>query len=228
MGRNKLLSGIVHGSRRREAKSAVASSRTVAVAGESRRVPWCRPPCVRSSERFMSWRLTASCAWYFVDCKSRPMKQRVLVFIVAYNAQATIKDVVRRIPRSLGDKYDVEVLIIDDASQDATFEVGHRLSLDQTGPLKLRVLFNPVNQGYGGNQKLGYHYAIENGFDFVALVHGDGQYAPECLPDLLEPLSKGEADAVFGSRMLTPRAALRGGMPMYKYVGNKILTWLEN
>ncbi len=156
------------------------------------------------------------------------MKQRVLVFIVAYNAQATIKDVVSRIPRSLGDKYDVEVLIIDDASQDATFEVGHRLSLDQTGPLKLRVLFNPVNQGYGGNQKLGYHYAIENGFDFVALVHGDGQYAPECLPDLLEPLSKGEADAVFGSRMLTPRAALRGGMPMYKYVGNKILTWLEN
>jgi len=156
------------------------------------------------------------------------MKQRVLVFIVAYNAQTTIKDVVTRIPRSLGEKYDVEVLIIDDASKDATFEVGHRLSREQNGPFPLRVLFNPVNQGYGGNQKIGYHYAIENGFDFVALVHGDGQYAPECLPDLLEPLSKGEADAVFGSRMLTPRAALHGGMPMYKYVGNKILTWMEN
>ena len=57
------------------------------------------------------------------------------------------------------------------------------------------MLFNPVNQGYGGNQKIGYFYAIENGFDFVALVHGDGQYAPECLPDLLRPLRDGEADA---------------------------------
>jgi glycosyltransferase involved in cell wall biosynthesis len=158
----------------------------------------------------------------------RYMKQRVLVFIVAYNAQTTINDVVSRIPHALGEKYDVEVLIIDDASKDATFEVGQRLSQTQTGPFRLSVLFNPINQGYGGNQKLGYHYAIENGFDFVALLHGDGQYAPECLPDLLEPLGKGEADAVFGSRMLAPRAALQGGMPVYKYVGNKILTWIEN
>ena len=156
------------------------------------------------------------------------MRQKVLVFVVAYNAQTTIKDVISRIPASLAGTYDIEILIIDDASQDATFEVGHRLSLDQSGPFKLRVLFNPVNQGYGGNQKLGYHYAIENGFDFVALLHGDGQYAPECLPALLEPLSKGQADAVFGSRMITPKAALNGGMPAYKYLGNKILTWIEN
>ena len=66
------------------------------------------------------------------------------------------------------------------------------------------MLFNPQNQGYGGNQKLGYHYAIERGYDFVALIHGDGQYAPECLPELLEPLRTGEAAAVFGSRMMTP------------------------
>ena len=73
------------------------------------------------------------------------------------------------------------------------------------------MLFNPVNQGYGGNQKIGYHFAIERGFDFVALVHGDGQYAPECLPDLVRPLRDGEADAVFGSRMLekAARAARR-------------------
>ncbi len=156
------------------------------------------------------------------------MSQKVLIFVVAFNAQTTIKDVVSRIPRSLAENYDVEVLIIDDASKDATFEAGHRLAQDKSGPFPIRVLFNPINQGYGGNQKIGYHYAIEHGFDFVALLHGDGQYAPECLPDLLEPLSKGEADAVFGSRMLTPRAALDGGMPIYKYVGNKILTWIEN
>ena len=92
----------------------------------------------------------------------------------------------------------------------------------------MRALFNPVNQGYGGNQKLGYHYAIEKGFDFVALLHGDGQYAPECLPRLLDPLRRGEADAVMGSRMLPGGGALKGGMPLYKFIGNKVLTWLEN
>lgn len=90
------------------------------------------------------------------------------------------------------------------------------------------MLFNPVNQGYGGNQKLGYRYAIENGYDFVALIHGDGQYAPECLPELLEPLRTGEAMVVLGSRMLSPAGALKGGMPAYKFAGNKILTWIEN
>jgi 2-polyprenyl-3-methyl-5-hydroxy-6-metoxy-1,4-benzoquinol methylase len=85
-----------------------------------------------------------------------------------------------------------------------------------------------VNQGYGGNQKIGYHYAIEHGFDYVALLHGDGQYAPEVLPMLVEPLRRGEADAVFGSRMMKPGDALRGGMPLYKFVGNRILTTIQN
>jgi glycosyltransferase involved in cell wall biosynthesis len=156
------------------------------------------------------------------------MKHKLLVLIVAYDAQETIRDVVSRVPTALVSTYDVEILIIDDASSDATFEVSHRFSREYAGPFSIRVLFNPINQGYGGNQKIGYHYAIQNGFDFVALLHGDGQYAPECLPDLLEPLASGEADAVFGSRMLVPQAALRGGMPVYKFYGNKILTWIEN
>jgi glycosyltransferase involved in cell wall biosynthesis len=92
----------------------------------------------------------------------------------------------------------------------------------------LGVLFNPINQGYGGNQKIGYHYALKNNFDFVALLHGDGQYAPEVLPELLKPLAQGAADAVFGSRMLIRGVALKGGMPRYKFVGNKILTWCQN
>ena len=155
-------------------------------------------------------------------------KPRVLVFIVAYNAEKTIRDVVFRIPTGLRDTYDVDVLIIDDSSKDTTFEKGHDVSTDPSLPFPVGILFNPQNQGYGGNQKLGYHYAIERGYDFVALVHGDGQYAPECLPELLEPLRTGEAAAVFGSRMLTPSGARTGGMPLYKRVGNKVLTFIEN
>lgn len=155
-------------------------------------------------------------------------KKRVLVFIVAYNAEKTIEDVLRRIPEELADAFYTEVLIIDDSSQDQTFERGHAVKKVGALPFKLNVLFNPVNQGYGGNQKIGFHFAIENGFDYVALVHGDGQYAPECLPELLQPLAAGEADAVFGSRMLTRGAALSGGMPYYKFVGNKILTTFQN
>ncbi|MBT5109844.1 MAG: glycosyltransferase [Rhodospirillaceae bacterium] len=155
-------------------------------------------------------------------------KQRLLVFIVAYNAERTIEGVLRRIPHDLAEAYHVEILIIDDSSKDGTFERGHALKQAEELPFTLHILYNPVNQGYGGNQKIGYHFAIERGFDFVALVHGDGQYAPECLPDLMAPLTEGAADAVFGSRMMTRGAALRGGMPLYKFVGNKILSWLEN
>jgi glycosyltransferase involved in cell wall biosynthesis len=155
-------------------------------------------------------------------------KPRLLVFIVAYNAEKTISVVLRRIPPELSQDFDVEVLIIDDCSGDRTFERSQEIRATRGLPFRLHVLYNPVNQGYGGNQKIGFHYAIERGFDFVALVHGDGQYAPECLPDLVKPLVRGEADAVMGSRMLTAGAALKGGMPLYKYVGNRVLTWIQN
>jgi|APCry1669188910_1035180.scaffolds.fasta_scaffold14455_2 glycosyltransferase involved in cell wall biosynthesis len=153
---------------------------------------------------------------------------RLLVLVVAYHAETTISAVLTRIPPSLVDAYHVEVLIIDDSSKDMTFEVGVKAQREGNLPFCVHVLYNPVNQGYGGNQKIGYHYAIENKFDFVALVHGDGQYAPECLVELLGPLKSGKADAVFGSRMLARGQALKGGMPIYKYMGNKILTWFEN
>src|SRR3712207_9268143 len=87
---------------------------------------------------------------------------------------------------------------LDDSSKDQTFAHSLRFQ-QQTSAFKITILRTPRNQGYGGNQKLGYRYAIENGFDIVALVHGDGQYAPEKLPALLGPLVRGEADAVFGS-----------------------------
>ena len=152
--------------------------------------------------------------------------QRVLIFIVAYNAETTIEKVLSRIPASLHQR-DVEVLIIDDSSRDETFRNGLRYQRTNSA-FKITVLRTPQNQGYGGNQKLGYRYAIENGFDIVALLHGDGQYAPEKLPALLAPLLTGEADAVFGSRMLDKRAARAGGMPLYKWLGNQILTGFQN
>jgi glycosyltransferase involved in cell wall biosynthesis len=153
-------------------------------------------------------------------------RSRILVFIVAYEAASTIRRVLERIPPM--PQYEVEVLVIDDSSHDATFEIadGMRRSGDYAYPLT--VLHNPVNQGYGGNQKLGYHFAIERGFDAVVLVHGDGQYAPEALPDMIRPIVVGEADVVHGSRMLKPRDAIKGGMPLYKFIGNKILTWYQN
>ena len=152
--------------------------------------------------------------------------KRVLVFIVAYNAEKTIGGVLRRIPAELRGG-NAEVLVIDDSSKDDTFAAGlaHEKTIEG---LKITLLRTPINQGYGGNQKLGYRYAIENGFDYVALVHGDGQYAPEKLPELLQPLLTGEAGAVFGSRMMKKGDALRGGMPLYKYVGNKILSRFQN
>jgi glycosyltransferase involved in cell wall biosynthesis len=152
--------------------------------------------------------------------------RRLLIFIVAYNADRTLEEVVDRIPESVW-SHGTRVLIIDDASQDRTFEVG--LEYERRHPGRdIEVLFNPVNQGYGGNQKLGYQYAIEHGFDAVALLHGDGQYAPEKLELLARPVLDGEADAVMGTRMVSPRAALAGGMPLYKLAGNRVLTWLQN
>ena len=152
--------------------------------------------------------------------------QRVLIFVVAYNAEKTIDSVLDRIPAELRTK-DVEVLIIDDSSKDSTFHTGLKRE-DQTSDFKITILRTPVNQGYGGNQKLGYRYAIDNGFDVVALIHGDGQYAPEKLPELLVPFFKGEADAVFGSRMIHKNDALKGGMPLYKWIGNQVLTNFQN
>ena len=157
----------------------------------------------------------------------RNRQQRLLIFVIAYHAETTLKNVLERIPRSIFEQLECEILVIDDASEDRTFEIGCAYR-DAHPAMPLTVLRNQYNQGYGGNQKVGYGYALAHGFDFVAMVHGDGQYAPEKLPELIAPLRRGEADAVFGSRMMTPFGALKGGMPLYKYVGNKILTTMQN
>ncbi len=97
-----------------------------------------------------------------------------------------------------------------------------------TPELPIEVIRNAQNLGYGGNQKLGYRLAMEDDLDIVVMLHGDGQYAPECLEEMVAPLERGEADAVLGSRMMEKGAARRGGMPLYKHLGNRALTVFEN
>lgn len=155
--------------------------------------------------------------------KSNP---KILIFIVAYNAQNHLEKVLDRIPKSIFN-YDYEILIIDDSSTDETFKIGKNYQSNNQH-LNIKILYNPENQGYGGNQKLGYYYSIIHNFDLVVLLHGDGQYAPEILEDMIAPIINNTADAVIGSRILKKRSALWGGMPLYKYIGNRILTILQN
>ncbi len=153
--------------------------------------------------------------------------QRVGVLIVAYNAITTLTKVLNRIPEKVW-KDIAEVVVFDDASQDATYELGVGYKTVSGNP-KLMIYRNQQNLGYGGNQKAGYRYFMEKGFDVVVLLHGDGQYAPELLAEMYEPIIAGQADAVFGSRMMQDRGGpLKGGMPLYKYLGNRILSVSEN
>jgi glycosyltransferase involved in cell wall biosynthesis len=153
--------------------------------------------------------------------------QRIGILVVTYNALATILPVLKRIPPIVWRNVE-EIVIFDDDSQDATYELAVGLKMLRN-LAKLQVLKHPRNLGYGGNQKAGYRYFLEKGFDIVVLLHGDGQYAPEILARMYAPIVAGGADAVFGTRMTSayggPR---RGGMPLYKYLGNRILTWYEN
>ena len=153
--------------------------------------------------------------------------KRIGILVVTYNALTTLDKVLQRIPQDVWENVE-EVAIFDDASQDATYELAMGLKSLRSWP-KLQVLKHRENLGYGGNQKAGYRYFMDKGFDIAILLHGDGQYAPEILATMYQPIVTGEADAVFGSRMMrTYGGPIRGGMPLYKYAGNRILTVFEN
>jgi glycosyltransferase involved in cell wall biosynthesis len=152
---------------------------------------------------------------------------RIGILVVAYNAESTLRSVLQRIPAAIMSKIS-EIFVFDDASTDTTHAVGKQLQAEEFHDGKLSIYRNEINQMYGGNQRRGYQYAMKRDLDIVVLLHGDGQYAPEVMQDLLTPLETGQADMVMGSRMMVPGAARKGNMPMYKYVGNKILTFTEN
>jgi glycosyltransferase involved in cell wall biosynthesis len=146
--------------------------------------------------------------------------------VVAYNAASTLTKTLDRIPVDFRHRI-TEVIILDDASHDDTFSIGQDWAQRADTPRTL-VVRHTKNLGYGGNQKAAYALAIERKLDVVVLLHGDGQYAPEFLPQIVGPLERGEADAVLGSRMMDKGAARRGGMPLYKRLGNRVLTRFEN
>jgi len=154
------------------------------------------------------------------------LRPKIGVLVVAYNHAFTIKNVLSRIRPDTWDRIS-EVFIFDDSSADETAQVAVDFC-QELEAAKVSVFRNQVNLGYGGNQKRGYKYAIENDFDIVVLLHGDGQYAPEVMDRLIDPIVSGEAHAVMGSRMLEKGQALKGGMPLYKFLGNKALTLFQN
>jgi 2-polyprenyl-3-methyl-5-hydroxy-6-metoxy-1,4-benzoquinol methylase len=152
---------------------------------------------------------------------------RIGVLIVTDNAVTTISKVLKRITPEVWNNVE-EIAVFDDASHDATYElaVGLKTLSDSH---KLEVVRHPKNLGYGGNQKAGFRYFLDKGLDVVVLLHGDGKYAPEILSHLYHPIIAGEADAVLGSRMMsTYGRPLKSGMPLYKYLGNQLLSAFQN
>jgi glycosyltransferase involved in cell wall biosynthesis len=157
------------------------------------------------------------------ELKSDP---KIGILVVAYNAAETLSRTLDRIPEDFRPRIS-EIIIADDGSRDETFTVGADWAHSHPG-IKTTVQRRTKNLGYGGNQKAGYKLAIERGLDIIVMLHADGQYAPEYLPQMVAPIIEDGADAVFGSRMMLEGGALKGGMPLYKFVGNKILTAVEN
>jgi glycosyltransferase involved in cell wall biosynthesis len=150
---------------------------------------------------------------------------KIGILVVAYNAESTIESTLTRIPEEfVSDIY--SILISDDQSKDLTS--ARAANFASSSILPIQVISQPINLGYGGNQKFGYSWAIKNEWDIVVLLHADGQYAPEFIAQIVKPIIENKADAVFGSRMLNKRDALKGGMPKYKWIGNQTLTFLQN
>jgi glycosyltransferase involved in cell wall biosynthesis len=141
--------------------------------------------------------------------------KRIVVVMPAYNAARTIERTYQEIPLDLVD----DVIVTDDASHDETVEIARRLGL--------RTLVHVENRGYGGNQKTCYTEALRLGADVVVMLHPDYQYTPKLLPAMIGLVTDGPFDVVLGSRVLGGRA-LSGGMPLYKYVANRLLTAAQN
>jgi glycosyltransferase involved in cell wall biosynthesis len=141
--------------------------------------------------------------------------KRVCVVMPAYNAATTLERTVSEVPRDIVD----DIVLVDDRSSDQTFDLAKRLNL--------HTIRHEKNRGYGGNQKTCYKEALGLGADIVVMVHPDYQYTPRLIPALASCIASGLYDVALGSRILGG-GALAGGMPMYKYVANRLLTAAEN
>ncbi len=139
---------------------------------------------------------------------------KTVIVMPAYNAAATLEKTYYNIPPNTYD----EIILVDDASSDATWSVATSLPIT--------AIRHRKNRGYGGNQKTCYTRALEHGAEIVVMLHPDYQYDPTIVGDLVRPLRMGEADVVLASRLLGD--PLRGGMPVWKYISNRFLTKIEN
>ncbi|MBS3158446.1 glycosyltransferase family 2 protein [Candidatus Woesearchaeota archaeon] len=151
------------------------------------------------------------------------MKKKIVVVIPAYNCSLTIENVFRRVPKDFLPKI-YRFVVVNDGSRDDTQEVLEKLKKKYR---QIAIIQFKKNRGYGAVQKAGFTEALNLDADVSVLLHSDGQYPPEMLDKMLEPIISSMADVVIGSRILG-RGALKGGMPLYKYVGNRTLTLLEN
>ncbi len=147
-----------------------------------------------------------------------------VIYIPTHDAASTIGEVLDRIPLEIRSTVG-EILVIDNASKDGTGDLVARYAM-AAGLTNLVVLRNRTDRGYGGSQKQAYARCIERGYRCVAMLHGDAQYAPELIEEVLGPVLTGRADLVFGSRMRG--APLQGGMRIHRYLGNRGLTLLQN
>src|SRR5450759_3010237 len=142
--------------------------------------------------------------------------KKVIVVLPAYNAGLTLEKTYQEIPFDIVD----EVILVDDFSNDNTFELGKKLGIKH-------LIHHEENKGYGGNQKTCYSKALELGADIVIMLHPDYQYTPLLIPAMVSIIASGLYPVVFGSRILG-KSALTGGMPKYKYFANRILTFIQN
>lgn len=157
------------------------------------------------------------------------MNQKLLIFIPAYNNEKYITQVLDLIPfDKIHQKINYcEVFISDDNSIDFTTKIVE--NYQKINPTKnIKLTTQTKNLGYGGNQKFAYNYAIENNFDIVIMVHGDSQYSPLLIPEIISPIILKNFDCVLGSRMISKKSALKGKMPLYKFFGNIGLTFMQN
>lgn len=142
-------------------------------------------------------------------------KKKIIVVLPAYNAALTLEKTIAEVP-----KWVDEIILTDDASKDNTIEVAQKLGIKH-------IIKHEENKGYGGNQKSCYNKALELGADIIIMLHPDYQYTPKLIPSMVNLIEQDLYPVVLGSRILG-NGALKGGMPWYKYVANRILTLIQN
>lgn len=141
---------------------------------------------------------------------------KVVLVLPAYNASKTLEYTISSIPPNIID----EMILVDDGSEDETVEIAEGLGI--------YTICHHHNAGYGANQKTCYTIALKKDADIVIMLHPDGQYDPSIIPNLITPLIDNDTDVVLGSRFMDPKGPIKGGMPYYKYLSNKFLTYIEN